>query len=153
MEFFTDNCDQRCNRPVQNRLRYLASDVGFYFKWEEDKDGYPTRGSCSAFADLGGKWQDWKWLYKFTPRAGIDKKKRQLNDFHQKFVYCLYSKGFKEGNFTDLPQKGRVGGCPFQDLDDGSGKQVGSLMQYFSLTQYFTYQHHSGQNSDIVEKI
>ena len=70
----------------------------------------------------------------------------------KKFVYCLYSKGFKEGNFTDLPQKGRVGGCPFQDLDDGSGKQVGSLMQYFSLAQFFTYQHHSGQKLQLNER-
>ena len=33
--------DDQCNQPVQNRIRHLASDVGFYFKFDFDKDGLP----------------------------------------------------------------------------------------------------------------
>ena len=45
-----ENCDQKCNRPVQSRLRFLGSDVGFYLKWDEDELGYPTMESCGAFS-------------------------------------------------------------------------------------------------------
>ena len=60
----------------------MSSDIGFYLKWKEDKDGYPTiprmfdkdgnpTDSCRAFEDLGGKSADWKWL-EFKTRKSID---------------------------------------------------------------------------------
>ena len=68
-------CDESCNRKVQNRIRHLSSDVGFYLKWEEDVNGYP-RG-CDAFKDLK---HDWNWLYKFGKfdrKAGCPKQDMQ----------------------------------------------------------------------------
>ena len=59
--------DESCNRNVQNRIRHLSSDVGFYLKWEEDKGGYP-RG-CDAFDGEKMKLKfnnelkaDWQWV-------------------------------------------------------------------------------------------
>ena len=42
-------CDPDCTMPVQNRIRHLSSDVGYYLKWETDADGYPTTKHCDAF--------------------------------------------------------------------------------------------------------
>ena len=42
-------CDPECTMPVQNRIRHLSSDVGYYLKWETDADGYPTTEHCDAF--------------------------------------------------------------------------------------------------------
>ena len=33
--------DEQCNQAVQNRIRHLASDVGFYFKFDFDNAGLP----------------------------------------------------------------------------------------------------------------
>ena len=41
LTFFAGDCDQKCNRNVQNRIRFFSSDVGFYYKWDENSDGYP----------------------------------------------------------------------------------------------------------------
>ena len=59
----SNSCDPDCTRKVQNRIRHLSSDVGFYLKWETDEAGYPTREHCDAFKDM--KW-DWQWLYNFN---------------------------------------------------------------------------------------
>ena len=39
--------DESCNQPVQNRIRHLASDVGFYYKFDFNKDGLPI--GCDLF--------------------------------------------------------------------------------------------------------
>jgi len=59
-----NSCDPDCTRKVQNRIRHLSSDVGFYLKWETDQDGYPH--GCDAFKDMkGGLDNDWQWLWTF----------------------------------------------------------------------------------------
>ena len=65
-------CDPDCTRKVQNRIRHLSSDVGFYLKWETDEVGYPTTDSCDAFSDMDA---DWKWTVKFNTDG--DKKNKQ----------------------------------------------------------------------------
>ena len=35
-------CDPECEQAVQNRIRYLSSDVGFYLKFDFDGQGLPT---------------------------------------------------------------------------------------------------------------
>merc|ERR1712012_1019837 len=39
----TNSCDEECTRTVQNRIRHLGSDVGFYLKFEYDEQGYPNK--------------------------------------------------------------------------------------------------------------
>ena len=39
--------DNRCNYPVQNRIRHLSSDVGYYLGFQFDAEGYPT--GCPGF--------------------------------------------------------------------------------------------------------
>ena len=34
--------DEICNQPVQNRIRHLSSDVGFYYQFDFDQEGLPT---------------------------------------------------------------------------------------------------------------
>ena len=60
-----NSCDPDCTRKVQNRIRHLSSDVGFYLKWETDQDGYPH--GCDAFKGMkGGLDNDWQWLWTFN---------------------------------------------------------------------------------------
>lgn len=35
-------CDPECEQAVQNRMRHLSSDVGFYLKFDFDEEGLPT---------------------------------------------------------------------------------------------------------------
>ena len=63
------DCDEDCTRSVQDRIRHLSSDVGFYLKWETNEKGYPTGDHCEAFRmdtnekSIGSK--DWLWNYGF----------------------------------------------------------------------------------------
>ena len=66
-------CDPECTMPVQNRIRHLSSDVGFYLKWETDAEGYPTKEHCDAFKDMGPF--DYKWKYKFKNSLGTEKER------------------------------------------------------------------------------
>ena len=68
-----DSCDPDCTRKVQNRIRHLSSDVGFYLKWETDEDGYPTTDSCDAFNDM--KF-DYQWRYDFNTDNDKENKQR-----------------------------------------------------------------------------
>ena len=53
-------CDPECTRTVQNRIRHLSADVGFYLKWEYDEEGFPSTKYCDAFSR---KRAPWEWLY------------------------------------------------------------------------------------------
>ena len=68
-----DSCDPDCTRKVQNRIRHLSSDVGFYLKWDTDEDGYPTTDSCDAFNDM--KF-DYQWRYDFNTDNDKENKQR-----------------------------------------------------------------------------
>ena len=63
-------CDPECTRTVQNRIRHLSADVGWYLKWEIDSLGYPTKEHCEAFKDLGQKDDKWKWFKNKEPKGG-----------------------------------------------------------------------------------
>ena len=74
----------------------MASDLGFYLKWSEDEGGYP-RG-CGAFSDMReGRDNDWKGNKWHFPREGHGK-----------------GEEFADGDFPDIPKKGRPGQCEFQ---------------------------------------
>merc|ERR1711936_100776 len=45
----TNSCDEECTRTVQNRIRHLSSDVGFYLKFEFDAQGYPKMTNLMAW--------------------------------------------------------------------------------------------------------
>ena len=94
----TDSCDEDCTRTVQNRIRHLSSDVGFYLKFEYDANGYPKKknddGSyCEAFKNVGDP--EYKWLYQFD-KTGDSMRVKYAVD------------GDKAG------EDGRVAGCPLQ---------------------------------------
>ena len=55
----TDSCDPDCTRKVQNRIRHLSSDVGFYLKWEINDVGYPSADYCDAFKDTDTRNKGW----------------------------------------------------------------------------------------------
>ena len=77
-----NSSDSRCTRNVQNRIRHLSLDVGFYLKWEFDNNGYPTTEHCKACENKGA---DWEWLWgkdlqggEFPGPAGCAK--QDMND-------------------------------------------------------------------------
>ena len=94
----TDSCDEDCTRTVQNRIRHLSSDVGFYLKFEYDAKGYPKKRNkdgtfCEAFKDMGNR--DWMWLYK------LDKTGDSM-----RVKYAV------DGDTAG--EDGRIAGCPLQ---------------------------------------
>lgn len=97
----SDSCDEECTRTVQNRIRHLSSDVGFYLKFEFDEQGYPKKvnddgTSCDAFRDVGP--YDWKYRYTFDDDYADTMAMKYVND---------NDKG-------DAGENGRIAGCPLQ---------------------------------------
>ena len=43
----TKTCPDKCTKNVQNRARFTSPDIGFYYKWDIDDEGYPT--NCDIF--------------------------------------------------------------------------------------------------------
>lgn len=75
-------CDTKCNQQVQDRIRHLASDVGFYYKFDFNWDGIPI--GCPGFKSVKDN-NRWGWYYadrapeppmcpKQTMKEGLDSK-------------------------------------------------------------------------------
>ena len=103
-----EKCDEDCNRPVQDRIRHLSSDVGFYLKWEVDANGYPTEKYCDAFGPqknsvLGNR--DWMWLYHFdsSKTSAFEKDKNDPKKISKDRQRIL-----------DGGEEGRTANCPKQ---------------------------------------
>ena len=59
------NCPDVCiNYPIQNRIRHLNTDVGYYLDFSFGNDGIPQ--GCSAFDKVEEKAgrNRWAWGYK-----------------------------------------------------------------------------------------
>ena len=103
-----EKCDEDCNRPVQDRIRHLSSDVGFYLKWKVDANGYPTEKYCDAFSPqknsvLGNR--DWMWLYHFdsSKTSAFEKDKNDPKKISKDRQRIL-----------DGGEEGRTANCPKQ---------------------------------------
>ena len=97
----TNSCDEECTRTVQNRIRHLGSDVGFYLKFEYDEQGYPKKvnddgSSCDAFKDIG----PYDWKYKWT--------------FDDDYADSMSMKYVKDNDDGKTGEEGRIAGCPLQ---------------------------------------
>ena len=57
-------CDSKCNQLVQDRIRHLASDVGFYYEFDFDWDGIPV--GCPGFKSVK---DNNRWGWYFAERA------------------------------------------------------------------------------------
>ena len=58
----TGTCPEFCgNYPIQNRIRHLSTDVGYYLKFDFDKDGLPQ--GCSSFNAMPNR-NRWYWAYQ-----------------------------------------------------------------------------------------
>ena len=107
-----NKCEQdlfkQCTRTVQNRIRHLSSDVGFYLKWETDALGYPT--GCDAFAGIGQQESIWNSPKNFANKDGLQQASGKVrND--------------------------RRAGCPLQDMKDGHGKDMWETVEMFADNQ------------------
>ena len=58
----TDTCPDFCgNYPIQNRIRHLSTDVGYYLKFDFDSNGLPQ--GCSGFNAMPNR-NRWYWAYQ-----------------------------------------------------------------------------------------
>ena len=106
----TDSCDEDCTRTVQNRIRHLGSDVGFYFKFEYDKNGYPKKkhddgSSCAAFKNIGGDWRESWWTYGFD-KGVCGKDVCRTGEESMRVKYASDS--------DNAGEDGIIAGCPLQ---------------------------------------
>jgi len=106
----TDSCDPDCTRKVQNRIRHLSSDVGFYLKWEINDVGYPSADYCDAFKDTDTRNKGWGFYWDNTWRFN-----------------------FNNNNDNKDPQ--RIAGCPLQDMDDGYGQKLYEDVEMYADNQ------------------
>jgi hypothetical protein len=55
-------CPDFCgNYPIQNRIRHLSTDVGYYLKFDFDSNGLPK--GCSGFNAMPNR-NRWYWAYQ-----------------------------------------------------------------------------------------
>ena len=100
----TDSCDPDCTRGVQDRIRHLSSDVGFYLKWDYDEEGYP-RG-CGVFdAIVDSKAPDVTFKFGEGPVKRIGVPWRVFDQRKEKY---------DEGTNSWFMEQGRIVDCPKQ---------------------------------------
>ena len=100
----TDTCDPDCTRGVQDRIRHLSSDVGFYLKWDYDKEGWPTGcGVFDAFIDSKAPGVPLKFNGDFVPRVGYGWK-----------VFDRRAEKYDNGTKSWFAEPGRIADCPKQ---------------------------------------
>ena len=99
------NFDTDCELTVQNRIRHLSSDVGWYFGFEFDKDGFPI--GCKQFDVIAKSWMN----------VGY---KNTLWSYDMKGLYI------KDGEF-----KGPTD-CPKQKMKDEHGQQMYKTVEMYA---------------------
>ena len=124
------SCDPECTRTVQNRIRYLSSDVGLYLKWEYVEKGFPTTEFCEAFKTKRAEWE-WlfgKWLInggEIRGPAGCPK--QDLDDGYGKPIWKaveLYADNQPKwiNDFVTVWEKMSMNGYKASDLEQGPRK-------------------------------
>ena len=102
------NFDTDCELTVQNRIRHLSSDVGWYFGFDFDKDGFPI--GCDQFKAISKSW---------------------MSVGHKNNLWT-YGNGFKgegqmkKGEFI-LPND-----CPKQKMKDEHGQQMFETVEMYA---------------------
>ena len=123
----TDSCDPDCTRGVQDRIRHLSSDVGFYLKWDYDEEGFP-RG-CGVFdAIVDSKAPDVTFKFSQGPVKRIGTPWRVFDQRKEKY---------DEGTNSWFTEQGRIVDCPKQVIRCNS-----SYIYIYANYYYNIYIHH-----------
>ena len=99
------NFDTDCELTVQNRIRHLSSDVGWYFGFDFDKDGFPI--GCPQFDQIAKSWMS----------VGY---KNAL------WSYDMKGKYIQDGEFLEPSD------CPKQKMKDEHGMEMYKTVEMYA---------------------